>query len=142
MGAGAIVPPLIPAGGVVMQLLLIASGVVAILFGLFFLLGAERAVRSFDLGASNLAIRLFVRSEGAALVSVGIINLLANIDDGSPALKAIVIGNIAIHALSVAVDFSERYQRKAGVWFGLLVHVVFLVWFGYWLINFPAATPG
>jgi hypothetical protein len=122
------------------RVILIASGILAILFGLFFLVGAEGAIGSYGLGESTLPARLFARATGAGLISIGIINILASGDRGSPALRAIVIGNIVIHVLSLGVDFSESYAKSAGIWVGLAVHVIFIVAFGYMLINWNRLT--
>jgi hypothetical protein len=122
------------------RVILLAAGVVGILFGLFFLFGAEAAIQSYNLGDSTLPARLFARATGAALISLGIIDILASSDRDSPALRAIVIGNLLIHLLSIGVDFSESYPRSAGVWIGLIVHVVFILAFGYLLLNWNKMT--
>ena len=119
---------------------LIASGVVGILFGLLFLLGADTAIQGFNLGAPTIPAVIFARSEGASLISIGIINLLASNDRGSAALRALLVGNILIHVLSVAVDFSATYERNGGVYFGLVVHIIFIIAFAYLLINWRRLT--
>jgi hypothetical protein len=118
-----------------LRIILIASGVVGILFGLFFLFGAESAIASYNLGDSTLPARLFARATGAALISFGVINILASSDTGSSALRAVVIGNIVVHLMSLGVDFSESYARNGGVWVGLAVHIIFIVAFGWALLN-------
>ena len=123
-----------------LRIILIASGIVGILFGLFFLLGSESAIQSYNLGDSTLPARLFARATGGLILSVGIINLLAYRDSGSSGLRAIIIGNILIHILSIGVDFSESYTRDVGVWIGLGVHVVFIVAFGWALLNWSRVT--
>ena len=50
------------------------------------------------------------------------------------ALRAIAIGNIVVHVVSLGVDFSEGYERNAGVWFGVIVHVLIAA-FAYALMN-------
>ena len=125
----------------ILRVILIAAGVVGMLFGLLFLFGAESAIQSFNLGdASTVPERLFARSLGAAIISVSLINLLASSDRGSSALRAIVIGNIAIHVLSFIVDFSESYARNGGVYVGLAVHVIFVGAFGWVLLNWSKVT--
>lgn len=123
-----------------LRIVLIAAGVVAILFGLFFLFGAETAIASYNLGDSTLPARLFARATGAGLVAFGAVNLLAAADTGSPALRAVVVGNLLIHLLSLWVDFSESYARNAGIWVALAVHIVFILAFGYALMNWRQMT--
>jgi hypothetical protein len=123
-----------------LRVILIAAGIVGLLFGGFFLFGAEAAIGSYELGESTLPARLFARATGAGIFALSIVNLLSVGDRGSRALRAVVIGNIAIHAVSIWVDFSESYARNPGVWVGLLVHVVFIVAFGYALLDWSRVT--
>jgi hypothetical protein len=118
----------------------LAGGVVGILFGLFFLLGAGQAITSYELGAPTVPALLFARSTGAAILSLSVANLIAASDRGSRALLALAIGNVLIHVLSIGVDFSQPYARNAGVWIGLAVHVIFIAAFGYCLIHWRRMT--
>jgi len=121
-----------------MRVILIVSGVVAILVGLLFIFGADSAIQSYNLGESTLVTRLFVRAAGAGILSFGILNLLCVGDIGSRALRAVVVGNLVIHVLSIGVEFSESYVRNTGVWIGLVVHVAFIIAFGYLLLNWKS----
>jgi hypothetical protein len=125
---------------VIVRVVFIAAGVVGLLFGLFFLLGAAQAIQSYDLGAPTVPALLFARSTGAALISLGVINLLASFDRGSTALRALAIGNVLIHILSIGVDFSQPYARNAGVWVSVAIHVVFIAAFGYCLVHWREMT--
>jgi hypothetical protein len=118
----------------------LAAGAISLLFGLFFLLGAGNAIESYNLGAPTIPALLFARATGATLVGIGIANLLAAADPGSPALKALAIANLAIHLLSLWVDFSETYEHSAGIWVGLAVHVIFIAAFGYLLVQWGSLT--
>lgn len=66
-----------------LRIILIAAGVVGLLFGLMFLLAPDMAIQSFQLGTSDVASHLFARSEGAALVSVAVMNFVASRDPGA-----------------------------------------------------------
>jgi hypothetical protein len=123
-----------------LRIILIASGVIGILFGVLLFFGTESAIQSYNLGDSTLAARLFARGAGAAIFSIAVINLLASSDRGSPALRAIVIGNILIHVLSFATDFSESYARNASVYVSFAIHVIFIVAFGWVLLNWRQLT--
>ena len=123
-----------------LRIVLIASGIVAILFGAFFLLAADTAIQSFELGSSDVASRLFARVFGGTLISLGIVNFLASADQGSPALRAIVVGNLLIHAFGIAVDFTETFPKTGGWWVGLAIHVIFIAAFGYYLVNWSKAA--
>jgi hypothetical protein len=125
-----------------LDLVLLVGGIVGGLFGIFFLFGAEAAIASYRLGASTLPARLFARATGASLIAMAVINFLSRGDAGSAALKAVVVGNIVVHLLSLGVDFSERYQRNAGIWVSLVIHIAFIAAFGYFLFDWPASIAG
>ena len=118
----------------------IVAGIVGLVFGLLFLLAASQAITASELGDPTLAARLFARSTGAAIIALSVANLLAAFDRGSRALRALAIGNVVIHVLSIAVDFSESYPRNAGVWVGLAVHVILIAAFGYCLVHWREMT--
>jgi hypothetical protein len=123
-----------------LRIIMLVAGVIATLFGLFFLLGAESAISSDNLGDSTLPARLFTRATGAGLIAIGVINLLASRDRGSPALQAIVIGNLLLHLIAIWVDFGESYARNGGIYVGLAVHVIFIIAFGWVLLNWKRLT--
>jgi hypothetical protein len=60
-----------------LRIVLIVAGVLALLFGAYFLFWTDQAIQSFELGASDVAGRLFSRNLGGALICLGIINLIA-----------------------------------------------------------------
>ena len=126
---------------IVIRAVFLASGVIGLLFGLFFLFVPEQAIQSYNLGALTVPALLFARSTGAALVSLGVINLLASFDrSGSVALRALALGNLLIHLISISVDFSESYPKTAGTWIGLAVHIIFIGGFGYCLVHWREIT--
>jgi hypothetical protein len=47
---------------------------------------------------------------GIALASIGVINVLARSDPGSPALRALLAGNIGLHVLAAIVDVAQHLQ--------------------------------
>jgi hypothetical protein len=101
-------------------------------------LAADAAIQSFQLGRSDVAGRLFARAEGSALIAVGVVNILASGDTGSTALWALVVGNLIIHILGIAIDFTEKFPKTGGWWVGFVVHVIFIVAFGGILIWWQA----
>jgi hypothetical protein len=123
-----------------LRIVLIVAGIVGILFGAYFLAWPDQAIQSFEIGAPDLAGRLFGRALGVSLITVGIINLMSTADIGSPALRAVVVGNILIHLLNPIVDMIEPFPWTAGRWVGLAVHAIFIVAFGYYLLNWGRVT--
>ena len=124
----------------IVRVTFLAAGIVALLFGLFFLLAAGQAIQAYNLGAPAVPATLFARSTGAALVSLGLIDVIASADRGSRALWALAVGNVVIHVLSIGVDFSAPYAKNAGVWIGLVVHIVFIAAFSYCLVHWREMT--
>jgi hypothetical protein len=113
----------------------LVAGVIGLLFGLFFLLAAGQAIATYELGAATVPARLFARTAGAVLIALSVANLLAMNDRGSRALWALAVGNVVVHILSIAVEFSENYPRNAGVWVGVAIHLILVTAFIYCLIH-------
>ena len=77
---------------------------------------------------------------GCVLVVVGVINILARNDEGSPALRAIMIGNIVLHVLGLGVDVYhhlEGFVQISGVVMGAVVHGVLIAGFVYYVGKLP-----
>jgi hypothetical protein len=123
------------------RVILIVTGIVAILVGLNYLFAAETAVLSFDVGDATLAARIFVRATGAAVLAIGVINVLSVGDPGSRALRAVMIGNVVVHAASLYGDYvAETFSRNAVLYVTSIVHVAFIVAFGYLLATWRKAA--
>jgi hypothetical protein len=70
------------------------------------------------------------------LFSVGCINVLARRDTGSPALRAVMIGNVVLHALGWGTDIYQHLQgfvTAQGLVMGTIVHVLLGGGFLYYL---------
>jgi hypothetical protein len=70
-----------------LRIILIASGVIGILFGVLLFFGTESAIQSYNLGDSTLATRLFARGAGAAIFSIAVIKA-----DSSSRRNAVFVG--------------------------------------------------
>ncbi len=116
------------------------SGVVGMLIGLFLLLAAGQALAGFDLGAPTLPALLFARSAGAAILSLSVVNFVVAFHPFSLTMRTLAVGNVLIHLLSIAVDFSERYPRNTGAWASVALHVVLIAAFAYCIIHWREMT--
>jgi hypothetical protein len=117
------------------RVVLIASGIIAVLVGLNYLLFAESGVASFQIGEATLAARLFARATGAAVLAIGVINILSVGDTGSQALRAVIVGNIVVHAASLYGDYvAEGFDRNAILYVTTAIHVVFVAAFAWLLL--------
>src|SRR6185436_6153732 len=68
-----------------------------------------------------------MRWMGAGLVAIGCINILAKNDPGSPALHAIMVGNIVLHVIAEVldlIDYRAGVVVQRGVIMGTAVHVL------------------
>jgi hypothetical protein len=72
---------------------------------------------------------------GFAVLSIAVITFLSRNDDGSPALHAVMIGNLVFHLLGIAVDmfgYVGGTMTASGLVTGLVPHVLLatgFVWF-------------
>jgi hypothetical protein len=118
------------------RIILVVSGIIAALVGLNYLFFTDAAVQSFAVGDSTLAARLFARATGAAVLAIGVINLISVGDPGSRALRAVFVGNIVAHAASLYGDYlAENFDRNAILFATSVIHVVFIIAFGYLLLS-------
>ena len=116
------------------RIVLIVSGLIAILVGLNYLFLTESAVLSFAIGEASFPARFFARATGAAVLAIGVLNVLSVGDPGSRALRAVMVCNIVVHAASIYVDFSEPFTRNAVLWTTFVIHVVIIAAFLYLLL--------
>ena len=126
----------------VIRVVLIVSGIIGLLFAAFFLFMPEAGIQSFHLGAPDIASRLFARNFALALGVIGIVNILASGDRGSSALRALLFGNLIVHIGAPLVDLTETFERDAGWWGSMTVHALFIIAFGYCLLNWGRLTAG
>ena len=86
----------------------------------------------------NAAGAILGRVVGAAIVGMGLINYLSrNEVITSPALRAILIGNMVYHVLDTVIDFFPTYQGVVNSWTWSFVglHIVLAIGFGYFLFK-------
>jgi hypothetical protein len=125
-----------------LRVVLIASGVIGLLFGLMFLLVPDMAIQNFQLGTADVASRLFGRSEGAALVSVALMNFIASRDrGGSWALRGVLAANLLLHIFGIGVDFTEAFPKTGGWWVGTIIHLIFIAAFAWYLAKWREGEP-
>src|ERR1700730_6905518 len=98
---------------IVTRAVLTISGIIAIFIGLDYLLATESAILSFNLGDATMPARFFARTTGAAVLAIGVINILilGISDTDSLALRVVVTGNIVVHTASLFSEFSESFER-------------------------------
>lgn len=121
---------------------LIVAGVLAILFGtnMLFMPGQMLDMVAVE---TNLSTRVVLQWMGCPLVSIGVMNLLSRSDEGSPALRAIMVGNILLHVMGEGIDvydYLNAYIKLGGVIMGTVVHGTLTLGFLYFLTKLPKAA--
>jgi len=124
---------------------LLLAGILASLFGLSMLFAPAQMLANMTTGTGGAGAAVHVlRWMACMLMSIGVINILARDDAGSPALVAIMVGNVLVHTLGLIVDlvdYSTGFLRLSGIVMGGVVHVFLLVGFLYYLRRTQTAAP-
>lgn len=118
---------------------LIIAGILPILFGLTMIFNGNQMLGIVSI-ETNLSTRVVLQWMGCPLMALGVMNLLARNDAGSPALRALMIGNILVHVFGAAVDaydFAKGYINAQGIGMGSVVHGILILGFGYYLAKLP-----
>lgn len=69
-----------------------------------------------------------------------VINFLSRNDPGSPALAAVMVGNILFHVLGIGVDtydYVSGFMKLSGLVSGLVPHTLLADGFAYYLSQLP-----
>ena len=116
---------------------LILAAIVPGLFGLLNMLAPEgvRTILTVDVNAAVMAV---TRWYGFTTLSLGAINFLARSDPGSPALRAVMIGNIVFHVLAIgfqADDYIAGLLTTSGLVMALVSHSLLAIGFAYFLLK-------
>jgi len=122
------------------QTFLLVAGLLACAFGLGMMLSPASMLTNMTTGGGADAARV-LRWAGTALFSIGIITFFSRNDPGSSALKAVMVGNVMIHALAMSFDIADHlggFVNKPGIIMGSIVHLVIGGGFIYYLVKKPA----
>ena len=117
---------------------LLVAGVLAAAFGTMMLVFPQQMLTNMARDAPEA--RCVLQWMGVVLLSVGVINILAKSDAGSPALRAVMVGNIVLHVLGFGIDVVqhlEGFVQASGVAMGGLVHGLLTAGFAYFLAKLP-----
>ena len=116
---------------------LAAAGTLGVFFGLSMIVSPDAMLNSMTTmtgaGATNV-----LRLAGVALLTVGVINIMARNDPGSDALSAIMTGNIVLHVVGWGldiVDWRSGMLKQSGIVMGSIVHGLLLVGFVYYYVK-------
>ena len=114
---------------------LIAS-IIPFVFGILMIVAPDQLAAGMMVAPVTDPLNAWVRAVGTNLIGLACINFLARHAVWSPAVRAIIIGNIVVHLLGLATDwygFGQGVITLGGALQGLVIHSAFLVGFGYYL---------
>jgi hypothetical protein len=115
---------------------LVVAAVVPCVFGAVMLFAPGVMLSNglvFPIGAST---KVTTQWAGYCVLALALINFLCRNDPGSPALRAVMTGNIVFHALGIGIDaydFSIGAIDVSGLLSGLIPHSVLGGGFIYYL---------
>jgi hypothetical protein len=116
---------------------ILISAILATLFGLSMLLAPEQMIKNMTTAADPSALHV-LQWAGNMLLAIAVVNFLSRNDEGSVALRAVMIGNIFMHTLALGVDYydySIGFINMQGLGSGFVVHVFLIAGFGYYLLK-------
>ncbi len=113
----------------------IVAAVVPWLFGLVMMLVPDLMLGNSLASAYEASTRYVTQWAGFGVFSLGWITFLSRNDEGSPALRAVMVGNILFHALGIAFDtyhYLIGFTRASGLLSGLIPHALLAGGFLYY----------
>ncbi len=117
------------------------SAIVALLFGLGFLIFPQRSVAEFGMEATP-AVLSFARAVGSLLVGLGILNWMVRNERMSVSLRAILWANLIIQGIDAVLNILDITSGvvNASAWVGEAVHVLLALGFLYYLYAHTTET--
>jgi hypothetical protein len=91
------------------------------------------------------ATREVTRWVGFAVFALASITFLSRNDSGSPALRAVLVGNLVFHALGIVIDtrgYAVGAMTASGLATGLVPHALLGLGFAYYLARTQSSGTG
>jgi hypothetical protein len=119
-----------------MKLLLSITAFVALVIGVALIFATPQFIASSGIEATA-AIGVFAKVQGVFLMSIALINWLSQQVKEWVALRAVLAGNLLVHAGSIPVNVYALRSRivSSQVWAEIVVHLVFGITFAYFLFR-------
>ena len=117
------------------------TGIIALLFGVFFLIFPEPALRQYGV-PTEAHNQMQARYFGATLLQVGLVVWLSRLTRDAISVRAILIAIIAGNAFAAAISVWAAVAKlqNAMVWGSVLLYVVLLLGSLYFLLS-PSRPP-
>src|SRR5689334_18524282 len=117
---------------------LLIAGLMAAAFGAAMLLAPGAMLT--NMARATPDAQLVLQWMGVVLFSLGVINILSRSDPGSPALVAVMTGNLIVHIVGFGIDVYHHllgFVQASGVAMGGVVHGLLTAGFAYYLAKSP-----
>jgi hypothetical protein len=117
------------------------TGIIALLFGVFFLIFPELALRQYGV-PTEAHNQMQARYFGATLLQVGLVVWLSRLTQDAISVRAILIAIIVGNAFAAAISVWAAFAKlqNAMVWGSVLLYVVLLLGSLYFLLS-PTRPP-
>jgi len=118
------------------------AGILALLFGLTMCFAPGKMMQNLAVTSDQAAFNV-LQWAGNMLIAIAFINFMSRNDTGSPALRAVMIGNIVLHVGGLIVDFyqySIGFVNTSGLVTGMIVHILLITGFVYYLSKMKTLT--
>lgn len=119
----------------------IIAAFIPALFGLVMMLAPSAMLDNSLTEPAHPTTIVVTRWIGFAVLSIGLITFLSRSDPGSPALKAVMVGNIVFHGLGIGFDvygYLTRSMTASGLISGMVPHTLLAVGFVYYRVRLSA----
>ena len=112
------------------------TGIIALLFGVFFLVFPEPALRQYGV-PTEAHNQMQARYFGATLLQVGVVVWLARLTQDAISIRAILIAIIVGNAFAAAISVWAAITKlqNAMVWGSVLLYVLLLLGSLYFLVS-------
>jgi hypothetical protein len=114
----------------------VLAAIVPGVFGLVMMAVPDVMLRNSLAAAPGAATGIVTQWVGFGVFSLAVINFLSRHDPGSPALRAVMIGNILFHTLGIGFDvydYLAGFMTPSGVISGIIPHSILAIGFVYFL---------
>lgn len=125
------------------QFLLVAS-IVPGIFGSVMMLAPQLMLENSLTQPADEATSIVTRWVGFAVFAVAWITFFARRDDGSPALRAVLTGNVVFHVLGFVMDvygYAIGIMSASGLVSGVVPHALLTAGCLFYLSRMPANAP-